>query len=76
MNMDYAEIKKQYSSEWVLIEYDELDEDLRVKNGNVIAHSPLREEVYKALGQTVGKNVAVEYLGPIQSDLTVMFFYS
>lgn len=72
--MKLDEIKKQYPQEWVLIEYDELDDDFHVKEGRVLAHSSNKDEVYKALGKTFGKNVSVEYLGPVPNDLTVMFF--
>ena len=70
MKMD--EIRRQYEGEWVLIEYTELDEDLRVVEGDVIAHSPNREEIYRQLLGTKGKDVAIEYLGDVPEDLAVM----
>ncbi len=39
------EIQKQYQDEWVLIEYGKLDDDLNVIEGEVIAHSPNKEEI-------------------------------
>ncbi len=73
--MNYEEMKKKYPQEWVLVEFAELNQDLSVKEGTVIAHSPDRDEVYRQLSRTKGKNIAVEYLGSASSDLTVMFFF-
>ena len=72
--MDIEEIKRKYSGQWVLIEYDELDVNLEVKRGQVLAHSSNKEEIYKALSKTVGKNVSVDFVGPVPPDLAVMFF--
>jgi hypothetical protein len=36
--MKLLEIKQQYPNEWVLIEFTELDDQLRVAEGKVIAH--------------------------------------
>jgi len=72
--MDFEEIKRKYSGQWVLIEYDELGVDLEVKKGRVLAHSENKEEIYKALSKTAGKNVSVDFVGPVPSDLAVMFF--
>lgn len=41
--------------------------------GHVIAHSKVKEEIYKTLMETKGKNIAVEYTGHIPEDLAVMF---
>ena len=72
--MRLDEIRKRYRNDWVLVEFSKLDKDLRVKNGKVIcAHSEQRRHIYKALLDTRGKNVAVEYCGDIQEDVVVMF---
>jgi hypothetical protein len=71
--MRLNEIKKKYRDQWVLVEYSKLDKDLRVKDGKVIAHAANKEDIYKALLHTRGKNVAVEYCGKIPEDLVVMF---
>lgn len=67
------EIRKKYPDEWVLVEYEELDDQFHVIKGHVLAHSPSRDEVYKRLSDSIGKNVSVEYTGEVNSDLTVMF---
>lgn len=71
--MHSSDLQKKYPHEWVLIEYDELDEDLKVKEGHVIAHSANKDDIYKALNRAHNKNVAIEYAGPLVDDLIVMF---
>jgi len=71
--MKWEEILKQYAGQWVLIEYRELDEQLHVVEGEVIAHSPNKEEIYKRLLETTGKNIAIDYAGKFPKDLAVMF---
>jgi hypothetical protein len=59
----WEEIRTRYAGEWVVIEYRQLDQQLNVVEGEVIAHSPNKEEIYKHLLQTKGKNIAIEYAG-------------
>jgi len=71
--LSMKKIVEKYRDEWVLIVYEELDEDLNVKKGKVIAHSPRKDEIYARLSETRGKNVAIEYTGKLPEDLAVMF---
>jgi len=71
--MRLSEIKKKYRNQWVLVEFSKLDKDLRVKDGKVFAHASSKEDIYKALLHTRGKNVAIEYCGDLPEDLVVMF---
>ena len=71
--MTWKEIRKRYAGQWVLIEYRKLDEQLNVIDGEVIAHSPDKETIYKHLLKTKGKNIAIEYAGELPQDLAVMF---
>lgn len=70
--MTLAEQLKQYKDEWVLIEFTKLDKELNVKEGRVVAHSPSKEEIYRLLLRTKGKNIAIEYVGEFPPDLAVM----
>jgi hypothetical protein len=72
--MRLSEIKKKYRDQWVLIDFSKLDKDLRVKDGKVLAHAANKEDIYKALVHTRGKNIAVEYCGKMPEDLAVMFY--
>jgi len=70
--MKMKEIRKRYQGEWVLIEYTALDENLNVIEGEVIAHSPSKDEIYGQLLETKGKDVAIEYFGDVPENLAVM----
>ena len=70
--MRWEDIRKQYAGQWVLIEYQQLDEQLNVIEGEVVAHAPEKEEMYRQLLQTQGKNIAIEYAGEFPQDLAVM----
>ncbi len=71
--MTWEEICKNYAGQWVLIEYRKLDEQLNVVEGDVIAHSTDKEQIYKQLLQTQEKKIAIEYAGKFPQDLAVMF---
>lgn len=63
------QIRQRYTSEWILIAFTELDEQMNVLAGEVIAHSKERDEVYQAFDVRQGRNVAVEYTGSIPLDV-------
>ena len=71
--MRLGDIQKKYRNQWVLVEFSKLDKDLRVKDGKVLAHASNKEDIYKALLGTRGKNVSIEYCGELPKDLVVMF---
>ena len=71
--MRLSEVKKKYRNQWVLVEFSKLDKNLRVKDGKVLAHAASKEDIYKALLHTRGKNVSIEYCGKTPEDLVVMF---
>lgn len=56
----------------MLISYEELDEDLNVLRGEVLAHSVHRDEIYQRLLSPKEKRTAVEYLGEIPEDWAVV----
>ena len=66
------EIISLYPDEWVLIAYTELDEDLNVIRGEVLAHSSARDQLYKNALPRKGKSVAIEYTGSVAEDITVI----
>lgn len=70
--MSLEAMKEQYAGEWVLIAYTELDDDMRVIRGRVLAHSPDRDEIYRKLLSVGGQQVAVEYMGEVPEDLAVV----
>jgi hypothetical protein len=67
--LSFAEIKRRYDDEWVIIAYTELDNAMEVVAGEVLAHSPNEAEIYQALPMARGRHVAIEYVGKIPKDL-------
>jgi hypothetical protein len=70
--LSLEEIFSLYPDEWVLIAYTELDENLNVIRGEVLAHSPERDLLYNNALPRKGKSVAIEYTGPIPENLVAM----
>lgn len=65
-------MKDRYYGEWLLIAYTEIDEDMNAIEGEVLAHSPNRDEVYRAISSRGGRAVAIEYVGDLPEDYAVM----
>ena len=63
------EMRYRYDGEWLLIAYKELDQQLKVLSGEVLAHSIDRDEVYAALPLGRGKDIAIECFARIPEDL-------
>lgn len=66
--MTFEEIIRQYPSEWVLIEFTTLDEELKVVDGEVVAHSPSKEDIYKQLATLDRDKIAIEFTGEILEE--------
>ncbi|MEG3850387.1 hypothetical protein QT971_24600 [Microcoleus sp. herbarium19] len=66
------EIFSLYPDEWVLIAYTELDENLSVILGAVLAHAIERDEIYSKLSLRNGKSVAIEYTSPIPDNIVMI----
>lgn len=66
--MTLEEIKRQYPDQWVLIEFAELDDELKVIQGEVVAHSPAKEEIYKKLVRLENERIAIEYTGDMPDE--------
>ncbi|HSF74505.1 MAG TPA: hypothetical protein VLA84_11975 [Microcoleus sp.] len=70
--LSLEEIFSLYPDEWVLIVNPELDEELNVIRGEVLAHATERDEIYSKLSLRNGKSVAIEYTGSIPDNIAVM----
>jgi hypothetical protein len=53
---------------WLLVSYEELDEDLKVIKGEVLAHSPNKEKTYRDLFTLKGRKASAEYAGEFPED--------
>ena len=69
--LSLQEIYQFYPNQWVLILNPELDEELNVIQGQVLAHSVNRDEIYNQLSLRKGQPVAIEYTGTIPDDIVV-----
>ena len=70
--MHLDELLTKYRNEWLLIEVHKFDEEYNVVDGNVLVHSPVKEDIYKALLRVGSENVAIEYAGEVPDDFAVM----
>jgi hypothetical protein len=59
----YAEIKKQYDGEWVLIVDPITTKNLEIVEGTVACHSKDRDEVYRQAMELKPKHSAMLFLG-------------
>jgi hypothetical protein len=57
------EIEARYAPEWVLIGEPQTEEDLSLRGGKVLFHSPDRDEVYRRARELRPGRFAVRYLG-------------
>lgn len=73
--MRWKEIIKRFKDEWVLIDVKKVDKDFTIQEGDVIAHSKSKEEIYNKLLKIKLKNFSIEYTGKIPEDLAVVLFY-
>lgn len=68
-----AEIRDRYPREWVLIADTESDDLWNVIRGEVLAHSPEREEIDRALTKFKDvRSMSIEYTGPIPDEYSVI----
>jgi hypothetical protein len=74
--MKIEEIKEKYKDEWVLLEISDEDEIGIPKEGEVIAHSKERDDIYKALRDTKGKYTYQFYTGKIPKEGYAVAFSS
>ncbi len=55
-------MKRKFKGEWVLIEYTELNDNLEVVEGEVIAHSPDKDFIYREQLRYKDKQLALTTL--------------
>lgn len=66
------EIVYRYPNEWVLIAYSELDDNLNVVRGKVLANSENRDDIYDLLLSTKDISVATKYTGKIPKNIAMV----
>ncbi|MDB5349405.1 MAG: hypothetical protein JWN86_652 [Planctomycetota bacterium] len=72
--LTYPEIVARYAPEWVLIGDPETDEHLEILSGEVLIHSPDRDELGRRMLalQPRPARCAVEFLGKMPDDLALV----
>lgn len=66
------EIVTKYPNQWILIAYTELDENLNVVRGKVLANSENRDDIYDLLLSTKDISVATQYTGKIPENIVMV----
>ena len=67
-----AEIEQQFDSEWGLLANPETSEVQQVDRGQVLWHSPDRDEVYRKLRELRPADWAVLYTGRLPTDAVIV----
>ena len=71
--MKWVDIKKNFRNQWVLIEVKNVDESFNVLEGEVLAHSKDKDEIYQKLLKIRPKEFSIEYTGEVPEDLAVVW---
>ena len=66
------EIEARFPSEWVLIGDPQTDADQRLLAGEVLFHSPERDEVDRKLLELRPPRFAFRYLGTLPEDMALV----
>ncbi len=67
------EIEARFTPEWVLIGDPQTDEDLGLRAGKVLFHSPDQDEVCRKAAEFPPGRYALRYLGSIPEDVVLAF---
>ncbi len=68
-DLTLVEMQQHHQNEWLLIAYTQIDENLQVLKGELLAHSPNVETLYRLLPQYRDRAIAFEYVGEIPEDV-------
>ena len=70
--ISFADIQKQFDSEWILLENPETGEGLEIKHGKLLWHSKDRDEVYRKARKLKPKHSAILYTGKLPQDAVIV----
>jgi hypothetical protein len=66
------QIEARFAPDWVLIGEPQTDEDLSLRAGKVLFHSPDRDEVYRVARELRPGRFAVRYLGTWPENIALV----
>jgi hypothetical protein len=70
------EMKSRYHGEWLLVDCQEMDDDMNVVRGKVVAHFSEQAALYEAIADYRTNHnkgtLAIEYVGEIPEDWAVL----
>ncbi|MGK7924644.1 MAG: hypothetical protein AB4290_05210 [Spirulina sp.] len=67
--MTFQEMEQKYEGQWLLIAYTDIDEEMQIKEGTILAHSRDKEKIYQALESIKNIPVAIEHAGKFTENL-------
>jgi hypothetical protein len=70
--LTFAQMRKKYHSEWLLIENPETNDLLEIVRGKVLLHSKDRDEVYGKAASLHPRRFATLYTGTIPKDAAIV----
>jgi hypothetical protein len=70
--MKWKDIKNKFKNQWVLIEVEKVDENFNPLEGEVLAHSKDKDEIYQKLLIIKPKEFSIEFTGEVPEDLAVV----
>jgi hypothetical protein len=71
--LTWEQMTQRFHGEWLLIVEAELDEQMGIIRGQVLAHSLKQDDIYNALPLRQGRSASIEYVGEIPEDLPFSF---
>ena len=74
--MKWKDIKNKFKNQWVLIEVEKVDESFNPLEGEVLAHSKDKDEIYQKLLKIKPKEFSIEFTGEVPEDLAVVMVIS
>jgi hypothetical protein len=70
--LSFDEMQRRYDGEWLLIVHTTLDENLEILSGEVWAHAPDVDVIYRALSLAQGIEASIEYMGQVPADFAAI----
>ncbi len=67
--LTWEQMTQRFQGEWLLIVEAELDEQMGIIQGQVLAHCSNQDDIYNALPLRKGRSASIEYVGEMPEGL-------